>query len=240
MYNNENDLDDDNESYIPTELKVVVIGVSGVGKTSLCVRYVHDEFQDFSPTIGASFLQKIVSIGNCPLCLQIWDTAGQERFRAMTPLYYRNAKAAIVVFDATDDHTFIQAKRCLQDLKKHVPEDIVISICANKIDILKNSKGGSSSPAQIDHKLQDAIDFAKQYKAAFFQTSAKDNIGVNEIFQDVARRLLKMHMKENERQLMMAKRRKNSESNPYYIERQNSLERVRLNSVKEYDRVGCC
>ena len=58
MYNNENDLDDDNESYIPTELKVVVIGVSGVGKTSLCVRYVHDEFQDFSPTIGASFLQK--------------------------------------------------------------------------------------------------------------------------------------------------------------------------------------
>jgi small GTP-binding protein len=236
MYGN----DDDDENYIPTELKVVVIGVSGVGKTSLCVRYVHDEFQDFSPTIGASFLQKIVSIGRCPLCLQIWDTAGQERFRAMTPLYYRNAKAAIVVFDASNDQTFHQAKRCLQDLKKHVPDDIVLSICANKIDKMENSNGVRSSPSQIDEKLKDAVDFAKQYKAAFFQTSAKDNIGVNEIFQDVARRLLKMHIKENERQLMMAKRRKNSESNPYYIQRQNSFERVRLNSVKEGDRVGCC
>eukprot|EP00943_MAST-04B_sp_MAST-4B-sp1_P007349 g7349.t1 len=236
MYDN----DDDDENYIPTELKVVVIGVSGVGKTSLCVRYVHDEFQDFSPTIGASFLQKIVSIGRCPLCLQIWDTAGQERFRAMTPLYYRNAKAAIVVFDATNDQTFHQAKRCLLDLKKHVPDDIVLSICANKIDKMEQNKGVRSSPMQIDEKLKDAVDFAKQYKAAFFQTSAKDNIGVDEIFQDVARRLLKMHIKENERQLMMAKRRKNSESNPYYIERQNSFERVRLNSVKEGDRVGCC
>ena len=240
MYEEEDDPFDDEESFTPTELKVVVVGVSGVGKTSICVRYVHNEFQDFSPTIGASFLQKVVRVEKYPLCLQIWDTAGQERFRAMTPLYYRNAKAAIVVFDATNQATFHQAKRCLQELKKHVPEDIVISVCANKIDKMKNSKGGRSSPSQADSQLQDAIDFAKQHKAAFFQTSAKDNTGISEIFQDVARRLLKMNIREKEHQLMMMKRRKNSESNPYYIERANSFERVRLSKIKENDRVGCC
>ena len=146
MYEEEDDPFDDEESFTPTELKVVVVGVSGVGKTSICVRYVHNEFQDFSPTIGASFLQKVVRVEKYPLCLQIWDTAGQERFRAMTPLYYRNAKAAIVVFDATNEATFHQAKRCLQELKKHVPEDIVISVCANKIDKMKNSKEGARRP----------------------------------------------------------------------------------------------
>ena len=96
------------KKFLSTELKVVVVGVSGVGKPSICVRYVHNEFQDFSPTIGASFLQKVVKVEKYPLCLQIWDTVGQGALPRYDAPYYRNAKAAIVVFDATNQATFHQ------------------------------------------------------------------------------------------------------------------------------------
>lgn len=228
-------VDDDEDGFAPPELKVVVIGISGVGKTSICVRYVHGEFQEFiSPTIGASFLQKVVRIQNYPLCLQIWDTAGQERFRAMTPLYYRNSKAAIIVFDASNDQSFHKAKRCVQDLRKHVPGDIVLSLCANKIDML-----GRLTPTRMDEHLADAFEFARANEMVFFTTSAKDNVGIHDMFQDIARRLLKKYLVERENQIMLMKNRKNSESNPFFRERADSFARVKLNAVPE-SKGSCC
>ena len=87
-------------------------------------------------TIGGDLPQKACDCDN-RLTLQIWDTAGQERFRAMAPLYYRNAKAAVVVFDITDDRTFRKAKGWVDELKKHVPSDVVLIVCANKVDMLE-------------------------------------------------------------------------------------------------------
>ena len=84
-------------------------------------------------TIGASFLQKHVTVDDNRITLQIWDTAGQERFRAMAPLYYRKAKAAVVVFDVTDDRTFRKAKGWLDELKKHVARPDGVNI-RRKID----------------------------------------------------------------------------------------------------------
>jgi small GTP-binding protein len=226
---------DDDPLSPPPELKIVVIGVSGVGKTSICVRYVHGEFQDFiSPTIGASFLQKIVRIQNYPLCMQIWDTAGQERFRAMTPLYYRNSKAAIVVFDASDDQSFHKAKRCVHELRKHVPGDIVMTLCANKVDLM-----GRMTPSKLDSKLTEAVEFAKLHQMAFFHTSAKDNMGIKDMFRDVGRRLLKKHIVERENQLLQMRNRIDSESNPFYREQADSYARVKLNAESNR-KGGCC
>ena len=89
------------------EIKVCVIGDTDVGKSSLSKRYIDGKMLDNStPTIGASFLQKRVKVGAVEISLQIWDTAGQERFRSMAPMYYKQAKAAVCVFDVTNEESF--------------------------------------------------------------------------------------------------------------------------------------
>ena len=88
-------------------LKVIILGDSGVGKTSLMNQYVNKKFNaQYKATIGADFLTKEVTVDDRLVTMQIWDTAGQERFRAMAPMYYRNAAAAIVCFDITDESSF--------------------------------------------------------------------------------------------------------------------------------------
>lgn len=107
--------------------KIVIVGATDVGKTSITMRYCHGSFSTpTSATIGASFLQKRIIVGGDDasggrgggarrkMTLQIWDTAGQERFRSMAPMYYRNAKAAILVFDLLNESTFEKIKEWLQ------------------------------------------------------------------------------------------------------------------------------
>lgn len=107
--------------------KIVIVGATDVGKTSITMRYCHGSFSTpTSATIGASFLQKRIIVGGDEasggrgggarrkMTLQIWDTAGQERFRSMAPMYYRNAKAAILVFDLLNEATFEKIKEWLQ------------------------------------------------------------------------------------------------------------------------------
>ena len=152
----------------------------------------------------------------------------------MTPLYYRNSKAAVVVFDASDSQTFHKAKRCVHELRKHVTEDIVMTLCANKVDLL-----GRMTPSKLDSKLPEAVEFAKLHKMSFFHTSAKNNSGVKEMFQDIARRLLKKHISERESQLMQMRNRIDSESNPFYREQASDYARVKLNAEGKREG-GCC
>ena len=90
---------------MPNQLqaKVVLLGEGRVGKTSLVLRFCKDTYSDSqAPTIQASFLDKVVSVGDSRVSLAIWDTAGQERFHALGPIYYRDADSALLVFDITD------------------------------------------------------------------------------------------------------------------------------------------
>ena len=153
-------------------------------------------------TIGASFLQKHVTVDDNRITLQIWDTAGQERFRAMAPLYYRKAKAAVVVFDVTDDRTFRKAKGWLDELKKHVASNVVLCVCANKVDMLEEYGGKMPMGAVPDDELQEYI---LEENAELFYTSAKNNIGVEGLFESVARKLLKLFLKERANELLRAK-----------------------------------
>ncbi|XP_078486191.1 uncharacterized protein LOC100180756 [Ciona intestinalis] len=92
--------------------KVLVLGDQGVGKTSLVMRYSRKIFVDAStPTIGAAYFEAIEEVGDQKLKLKIWDTAGQERFKSMIPMYYRNSKAALIVFDITDSDSFVAAQK---------------------------------------------------------------------------------------------------------------------------------
>ncbi len=218
------------------EFKVVVIGATDVGKTSLTIRYVHDEFHAFSnATIGASFLQKHVTVEGNRITLQIWDTAGQERFRAMAPLYYRNAKAAVVVFDITDDRTFRKAKGWVDELKKHVPSDIVLIVCANKVDMLEEFGGSMPMGAVSDEELEE---YVTDMDAQLFRTSAKSNIGVDGLFDAVAQRLLKLYIKERENELLRAREHRSSASGRAPSPNDDSFVRRREDSFNRKLKIG--
>ncbi|XP_048373675.1 ras-related protein Rab-18-B-like isoform X1 [Sphaerodactylus townsendi] len=91
---------------LPT-LKLLFVGDSAVGKSSLLLRFTEDQFEpNLDPTIGVDFKVKQMVVGDLPLQLAIWDTAGQERFRALTPSYYRGAQGVILVYDVTRRETF--------------------------------------------------------------------------------------------------------------------------------------
>ena len=103
------------------QAKVVLLGEGRVGKTSLVLRFCKDTFSESqSPTIQASFLDKAVTVGENRISLAIWDTAGQERFHALGPIYYRDADAALLVFDITDPDSFTKVKSWVKELRKMV------------------------------------------------------------------------------------------------------------------------
>jgi len=163
------------------EAKVVLLGNSGVGKTSLVFRYVQGEFKDAQNcTIGATFLTKRMFVNNSVVKLQIWDTAGQERFRSMTPMYYRGSAAAILVYDITNQQSFDSVKGWVEELMQNLSEPIIITIAGNKSD-LEAQKQVSTKDAQI---------YADGINAAFFEVSAKQDKGLEELFLHVCQCLI--------------------------------------------------
>lgn len=165
------------------DAKVVVLGGQGVGKTSLVVRYVQGTFlSDTKSTIGASFFTHKMTLDNCRVKLTIWDTAGQERFRAMAPMYYRGASAALLVYDVTSPSSFEDIQGWVRELRKNINEDICLCVIANKVDL---RDAGESLPTEIGRK------FAQSISALFYETSAKDNTGINDAFLKITQELLK-------------------------------------------------
>jgi len=113
--------------------------------------------------------------------LQIWDTAGQERFKSLTPMYYRDAKAALLVYDITSAATFAKVKDWVNELRVGVPDDIIMVVVGNKLDRADKHREINAEVGQ---------DYARSVGATFIETSAKTKEGVEELFRDVAVRLL--------------------------------------------------
>ena len=110
--------------------------------------------------------------------MQLWDTAGQERFRAMAPMYYRNAASAIICFDITNQESFNKMMDWVEELRRHMDsgaQDLVLAIACNKCD-LESERVVSKARAK---------QFADKVDALFFETSAKEGAGVNELFQKI-------------------------------------------------------
>ena len=121
-------------------LKVVFLGDTSVGKSCLAVRFVRNEFFEFQePTIGAAFLGKNINLNDKRYKFEIWDTAGQERYRSLAPMYYRGAKAAVIVYDITDEDTFKGAKTWVSEIKKK-SNNCFILLVGNKVDLTNNRK----------------------------------------------------------------------------------------------------
>ncbi|XP_073011251.1 uncharacterized protein [Typha latifolia] len=161
--------------------KLVLLGDGRVGKTSLVLRYVTNAFSEKQEaTIQASYLTKRLVIEGVPITLSIWDTAGQERFHALGPIYYRDADAAILVYDIMDNDTFLRVTKWVKELQLMAPKNMIMAIAANKSDLVRSKK----------FNVQEAESYASTIGASLFITSAKSGTGIDDIFLDLANRLL--------------------------------------------------
>ena len=156
--------------------KVVLLGESGVGKTSIITRYVNNYFEDNSLTTnGASYTYKTIYLEkyNKSIKFEIWDTAGQERYRALTKIFYKNTNAVILCYDITKKGSFNEIKNYwFNEVKNNSPNDIVIAIAANKSDLYESEEVNE----------EEAINYAKSVGVIFFETSAMNSSGIDDLF----------------------------------------------------------
>ena len=179
--------------------KVVLIGESGVGKTCIISRYITGSFDsNTTSTNGASYCSKNVKYENLGknLLLDIWDTAGQEKYKSLTKFFYKDAAVAILVYDITRRESFDSIRDYWYgQVQENGSKNIVLGIAGNKCDLYENE----AVPEQ------EAREFADKIGAIFELTSAQNNTGINELFQNVGNKYLdpnfqqKLKIDENEK-----------------------------------------
>uniref|UniRef100_G3QRU6 small monomeric GTPase n=1 Tax=Gorilla gorilla gorilla TaxID=9595 RepID=G3QRU6_GORGO len=179
------------------QFKLVLLGESAVGKSSLVLRFVKGQFHEYQEsTIGAAFLTQTVCLDDTTVKFEIWDTAGQERYHSLAPMYYRGAQAAIVVYDITNTDTFARAKNWVKELQRQASPNIVIALAGNKADL------ASKRAVEFQHlppaswawwcaTQEEAQAYADDNSLLFMETSAKTAMNVNEIFMAIAKKLPK-------------------------------------------------
>ncbi|OAQ22015.1 ras-related protein rab-5B-like protein [Linnemannia elongata AG-77] len=172
------------------QFKLVLLGESAVGKSSLVLRFVKDQFDDYrESTIGAAFLTQTICLDDATTVkFEIWDTAGQERYKSLAPMYYRNANCAVVVYDITQSSSLDKAKSWVKELQRQADPNIVIALAGNKSDLSARRVVETESPAVPRGSEQDWIDakpYADEAGLLFFETSAKTATNVNELFTSI-------------------------------------------------------
>ncbi|KAK3505272.1 Rab5-like protein ypt51 [Neurospora crassa] len=181
-----------------SSVKLVLLGEAAVGKSSLVLRFVNNDFQENKePTIGAAFLTQKCNLPTRTIKFEIWDTAGQERFASLAPMYYRNAQAALVVYDLTKPTSLIKAKHWVAELQRQASPGIVIALVGNKLDLTSDSAGSAEVSEGGDENAEDSGDarkiptdeakaYAEEEGLLFFETSAKTGHNVTEVFTAIA------------------------------------------------------
>ena len=161
--------------------KVVLVGESGVVKTSIITQFIDQTFQeDQQSTTGGTFSTKsVICEGGKILKFEIWDTAGQEKYRSLTTMFYKDANAAVMVYDVTRKESFDEIKNYWSNqIKENSPENIILVIAGNKSDLIEQET--------VDE--EEARNFAKELNAIFISTSAKSSEGINSLFEEIAKK----------------------------------------------------
>ena len=197
------DDDDDNDV-----CKVVLLGESGVGKTSIISRFIKGTFENnLMSTVGASYICRNLEFPeyqNRILKLEIWDTAGQEQYRALNKLFYKDASICILVYDITNADSFNALKDYWhQQLKDYGPKDIILGLVANKSDLYNEEKIPE----------ENARNFAKEINAFFSYTSASKFTGIDELFHNIGCKYIDPNFKSEECSLEEVKKQINSIDN---------------------------
>ncbi|KAH9178876.1 GTP-binding protein RAB5 [Lactarius sanguifluus] len=169
------------------QFKLVLLGESAVGKSSLVLRFVKDQFDDYRETHlldnTAAFLTQTVNLDDgTSVKFEIWDTAGQEALQGpftFAPMYYRNANCAVVVYDITQTASLEKARNWIRELQRQADPSIVIALCGNKLDLA----------ARRQVTQEEAQKYAEEEGLMWAETSAKTGEGVSDIFTRIAKKL---------------------------------------------------
>jgi len=161
--------------------KILLLGNSNVGKSSLFLRFVSDIWNDtFVPTIGVDFKIKTLEIDSKKIKMQIWDTAGQERFKNIISSYYRGAHGILLLYDVTDKDSFRNLNNWLIEIEKNASKRVLKLLIGNKTD-LEDKRVISYNKGK---------EFADSCGLKFIETSAKKNLNVDEAFEMIGRELM--------------------------------------------------
>jgi small GTP-binding protein len=159
-------------------IKIALLGDSGVGKSSIALRYTNNSFDDnYISTNGAAYSNKVVQKYGDTYQLDIWDTAGQERFRSLGKNFYKDAYIVLLVYDITRLESFENLKNIwYQELKENGEQNPIIAIVGNKSDLYEEEE---------IVKEEDARKYAKEIGALFNLVSAKNGLGIENLFNDI-------------------------------------------------------
>mgnify|MGYP006107815295 CR=1 FL=1 len=163
----------------PIVYKIVFMGDSGVGKTSVALRISCNTFvPNGEATIGASYCSKIIYKDDIQYNFNIWDTAGQEKYRCLVPLYYKNSDAAIIVYDITNKRSFENAKKNVLELRKNTELSVILFI-GNKCD----------DAIRREVETKEASEYCEDAGLLYGETSAKLNINIKDLLQNILDKL---------------------------------------------------
>jgi len=163
-------------------IKLLLIGDSGVGKSCLLLRFCEDSFTpSFITTIGIDFKIRTVEIDGKKIKLQIWDTAGQERFRTITTAYYRGAMGILLVYDVTDEKSFMSIRNWIANVDQFAQDSVNRILVGNKCDM--------TTKKVVEYASGKAL--ADEFGIRFLETSAKNSTNVDEAFISLARDIKK-------------------------------------------------
>ena len=200
--------------------KLILIGNSGVGKSSIIQRYMKNTFEEsYKCTIGVDFLMKTLNLNGKTVKLQLWDTAGQEKYKSMVASYYRGANVALVIFDITNHASFDSLPVWIENYYKNGPEEKNIILIGNKKD-MEESRQVTRQEAEI---------FSETNNMMYFETSAKEGDNIEYIFTYAAEKLLEYYGKPDENNI---KRQMNNNDK---LQSQSFTE-IRIEEHKK----GCC
>ena len=187
MYDGE-EAEDDYNLY-----KILLLGDTSVGKSCLLLRFCDNSFQEAHlTTIGLDFRLKTINLkDDRKVKIQIWDTAGEDRFRSITRNYYKGAKGILLIFDVTDKETFTHVRDWIERIHEESPEGITICLVGNKIDMNESRVISNEEGKKI----------ADEFKIPYFETSAKSNIGVEEVFTYLVKEVDTIYMNEHKEEV---------------------------------------
>ena len=216
---------EETENELDESLKVVLVGESGVGKTSIINQFAKGVFnQDLMSTNGAMFttIKKEFKDSNGRsklISFEIWDTAGQEKYRSLAKMFFKEASVGLIIYDITSLKSFEEIKNYWMALvRENAPKNLIMYIVGNKSDLI-----GKEAV-----KEETAREYAKSENVNFYLTSAKDRIGIDELFNEIGKIYLNEFI--------------NSEENKERILRKNEVTKVNKESSQEDEnqKNGCC
>ena len=164
------------------KIKLMVLGDSNVGKSSILTKYCKNQFlSKYITTIGIDFQIKYLNINNKRIKVQIWDTAGQERYRVVTKNYFNTSNGFIIIYDITDRSSFNNINNWMDQIESFIGKEVKCILFGNKND-LDNKR---------DVQIEEGEKLAKKYNCPFFETSAKEGNNIEEGFKEIVMEIIK-------------------------------------------------